>query len=106
MAAKAAAAKAANNKTDIDMESILSSLQLSFGKEAAFFENFTIYQIYSAFSRLGKFNEFETDLALIGHSDQVGKVHFAEVIDLTKDPEDGAFKETNSLQGITKKPLI
>ncbi|WP_099301823.1 hypothetical protein [Bacillus sp. Marseille-P3800] len=102
-AAKAAEAKAKSSaKTEIDMESILSSLQMSMGQKASFFEDFTIYQIYSAFSRLGKFNEFETDLALIGHSDQVGNVHFAEVIDLTKNPEDGAFKESSSLEGITK----
>ncbi|MBX0320195.1 hypothetical protein [Shouchella clausii] len=102
-AAKAAEAKAANSKINIDIESMISSLQIAMGQEAIFFENFTIYQLYSAFARLGKFKEFDTELHLIGHSDKIGQVHFAEVTELMSDPSKEAFVDSSAINNLSKQ---
>ncbi|QSF43271.1 hypothetical protein [Paenibacillus tianjinensis] len=96
-AAKAAAAKSKNG-VKMTYEDMVSTVSVYTGKSYKELEEQTIYQLQSDFSRIGKMMEYTTTIAFMCAGDTKSKLnHFAEHVDLFRDPDDGLFVSKNKL---------
>ncbi|WEG18501.1 hypothetical protein PQ478_08465 [Alkalihalophilus pseudofirmus] len=87
----------AKSGIDMGIEDYVTTLAVAMGKHPSEIADYTVYQLKALFARLGKFKAYETNLALIGHSTEIGKDHFAEKTDLHKNPYDDVFVQDSKL---------
>lgn len=84
---------------DIDIEEYLTTIAVMSGKHYWDLSRYTIYQIKHEFSRIVKFKAFDTNLAMIGHSEKIGQDHYAEKTDVGKSPYEDLFVDKNKKLG-------
>ena len=87
----------AKNSVDMDIEDMITTIAVISGKNYWDLEKYTIYQIKSEFARINKLMSFKTNLALIGHTDKISNLHFAEKTDIHVNPYDTIFKENKTV---------
>lgn len=94
------------NAPNITLEEKISTIAAFNGKHYWDLEEYTIYQIESEFARICAFKNYDTSSHLFAR-DYVNPAdikldHFAEKIDLFKNPYDDLFKTKDKLQNINK----
>lgn len=92
----------AKNSIDMGIEDMITTIAAVSGKHYWDLDNYTIYQIKAEFARIGKLKSFDTNLALIGHSDKISNMHFAEKTDIHENPYDTIFVENKTINKLEK----
>jgi hypothetical protein len=94
------------NAIDMTLEDKISVVAAFTGKHYWDLENYTMYQLDAEFSRLCKIKNFDVQtLALSNPNADPSKIkpeHYAEKIDLFKNPYDDLFKTKEKLNNINK----
>lgn len=86
------------NSVEITIEDMLSTVSVFSGKHYWDLKEYTLYQLKSDFERINKLKNYDTDIAFKCAGAQELKIkHFAEKIDLYKNPYDELFKPREQL---------
>jgi hypothetical protein len=92
------------NAPNITMEEMLSTVSVFTGKHYWDLKDYTIYQLRSDFNRICKIEEFRTQSMVLANPyadlSKFKMEHFAEKIDMYKNPYDDVFKDKNSFKKI------
>ena len=92
----------AKNSVDMEIEDMLTTIAVESGKHYWDLEKYSIYQVKAEFARIGKLKGFETNLALIGNTDKIDNLHYAEKTDIHVNPYDTIFKENKTIGKLEK----
>jgi hypothetical protein len=92
------------NAPNITMEDMLSTVSVFTGKHYWDLKDYTIYQLKSDFNRICKIEEYRTQSMVFANPyadlSKFKMDHFAEKIDMYKNPYDDVFKEKSSMKKI------
>lgn len=92
----------AKSSSNITLEDILTTVSVMDGKHYWDLENYTYYQVKADFDRICKIKNYDSMSILLANP-YAGKLdieHFAESMDMHKNPYDDVFKSKNKLQGL------
>lgn len=93
----------AKKSLKITMEDMISTISTKTGKHYWDLEKYSIYQIYSDFYRIFKDKDYDTCIAYRCAGDDKIKIeHFAESLDLYKNPYDDLFVSNDKLKNLDK----
>ncbi|WP_342421910.1 hypothetical protein [Paenibacillus sp. FSL E2-0178] len=95
----------AKNRKGIKMtfEDMLSTVSVYAGKHYSDLEKYTIYQLQSDFNRIGKLIDYDATIAFKCAGDAKSKLnHYAEHVDLFRDPNDDLFVSQDKLKGLNQ----
>lgn len=92
----------AKNSVDMDIEDMITTIAVISGKNYCDIEEYSIYQVKATFARINKLMSFKTNLALIGHTDKISNLHFAEKTDIHVNPYDTVFVENKKINKLEK----
>lgn len=95
-------ANRAKNSVDMDIEDMITTVASFSGKHYWDLENYTIYQIKAEFARISKFKGFDTNLAMIGNTDKISNLHYAEKTDIHVNPYDTVFVNNSKVSKLEK----
>jgi hypothetical protein len=91
----------AKNSLDSTIEDMISTIAVISGKDYDTLANYSIYQIRQEFNRIMKIESYRNAIAFRCAGDDKTKIeHFAEIIDMFKNPYDDIFKEKNTMKNI------
>lgn len=92
------------NAPNITMEEMISTVSVFTGKHYWDLKDYTIYQLKSDFNRICKIEEYRTQSMVFANPyadlSKFKMDHFAEKIDMYKNPYDDVFKEKNQMKKI------
>jgi hypothetical protein len=92
------------NAPNITMEEMLSTVSVFTGKHYWDLKDYTIYQLKSDFNRICKIEEYRTQSMVFANPyadlSKFKMDHFAEKIDMYKNPYDDVFKDKSSMKKI------
>jgi hypothetical protein len=92
------------NAPNITMEDMLSTVSVFTGKHYWDLKDYTIYQLKSDFNRICKIEEYRTQSMVFANPyadlSKFKMDHFAEKIDMYKNPYDDVFKDKSSMKKI------
>ena len=87
----------AKSAISADIESQISTVALLANKDFKEIEEWSIYQFNMQYNRIHKFETYKTTIQqILAGAKDVNPEHFAEIINLFKNPYDDIFKDKNS----------
>lgn len=95
----------AKNRKGIQMtfEDMLSTVSVYAGKHYSELGKYTIYQLQSDFNRIGKLIEYDATISFKCAGDTKSPLkHYAEHVDLFRDPNDDLFVSQDKLKGLNQ----
>ncbi|MFB5759103.1 hypothetical protein [Paenibacillus medicaginis] len=85
----------------ITIEDIISTISVFTGKHYKDLASYTIYQLQSDFNRINKLKDYDATIAFKCAGDDKSKIgHYAEFIDLFKNPNDDPFVDDSKLANL------
>lgn len=91
----------AKNALDSTIEDMISTIAVISSKDYKTLEDYTIYQIRQEFNRIMKIEAYRNAISFRIAGDDKAKIeHYAEKMDMFKNPYDDVFKEKNSMKKI------
>jgi hypothetical protein len=88
----------AKSSIKMEFEDMVSTVSVFTGKHYWDLAEYTIYQLKSDFNRISKFKDYDASVLFRTVSNDVKISHFAEDIDLFKNPYDDLFKSKDKLK--------
>jgi hypothetical protein len=88
----------AKSSIKMEFEDMVSTVSVFTGKHYWDLAEYTIYQLKSDFNRISKFKDYDASVLFRTASSDVKINHFAEDIDLFKNPYDDLFKSKDKLK--------
>lgn len=87
----------------IELEDMITTIAAFSGKHYWDLEKYTIYQLQSEFKRIGKIKGYDSDIAIACVSGDGSKIgHYAEYLDLFRNPYDDLFVSKDKLTNLNK----
>ncbi|MEX3710878.1 hypothetical protein ABFV99_00590 [Cytobacillus horneckiae] len=87
------------NSANIDFEDMITTIAALSGKHYKDLEEYTVYQLRAEFARWNKIKEYDSTSILYANPHIASEIkldHFAEMLDLYKDPYADVFKSNNT----------
>ncbi|MEJ1714965.1 hypothetical protein SMA37_25440, partial [Escherichia coli] len=84
-------------------EDMVTTVSTYSGKHYSELEKYTIYQLQSDFNRICRFIDYDTTISFKCAGDTKSSIdHYADHIDLFRDPHDELFISNNKLSGLNQ----
>ncbi|MNH66532.1 hypothetical protein D3C73_185650 [compost metagenome] len=91
------------NGIKMDLEDIISTVSVITGKNYSDLREYTIYQLQSDFNRINKIKSYDTTVSFMCAGDTKSSLtHYAEKVDLFKNPYDDIFVSKDKLSNLNK----